>query len=371
MNTIEKYIKRSILVILFWGVRSDAFNEKQVVKLTAPHCTEDDVIGYNFGMRPCRKTGIRLEAEHINDKLIIHNYGHCGMGITLSWGTAQEAINIMERECSFAATGLSSTEIAIIGCGVIGLSTAHLLLDKGYKVRIYASQLPPHTTSDRAGAFWSIGSSSFEPGFFEPLQKNSFLKFKQFATGPDQEFKGVALMNIYAFNNADPGFKGVMEELVPMPDPTIIVFNEQTIREGLRYQTIQMDMPLYMKDLFEKALQKGAFISEKTIKNIDEILQFDEEIIFNCAGLGARDLFKDDKVYPVRGQLVYLKPNKDVNYMIFGHSNSTQVPYIYMIPQQERIVIGGTFERDNGVFATCKETLDQILQNNHEFFTKH
>lgn len=39
-----------------------------------------------------REAGIRLESEPISDKKIIHNYGHGGAGVTLSWGCALEAV---------------------------------------------------------------------------------------------------------------------------------------------------------------------------------------------------------------------------------------------------------------------------------------
>ena len=44
--------------------------------------------------------------------------------------------------------------VAIIGSGKSGLSTAYILIEKGYKVKIFAKALPPNTTSDRAAAFW-------------------------------------------------------------------------------------------------------------------------------------------------------------------------------------------------------------------------
>lgn len=47
-----------------------------------------------------RPNGLRLESEEINDKLIIHNYGHGGAGITLSWGCAIEIQQIIESEAA-------------------------------------------------------------------------------------------------------------------------------------------------------------------------------------------------------------------------------------------------------------------------------
>src|ERR1700749_3615103 len=39
------------------------------------------------GLRPYRPSGFVVRAEKIGDTLVVHNYGHGGSGITLSWGT--------------------------------------------------------------------------------------------------------------------------------------------------------------------------------------------------------------------------------------------------------------------------------------------
>lgn len=106
----------------------------------------DRVIRVTTGLRPFRPAGFRVEAQKFDDKLIIHNYGHGGAGITLSWGTAelamQEALRGTEREC------------AVIGCGVVGLATARLLQQRGFTPTIYAKAIPPDTTSSFAGGLW-------------------------------------------------------------------------------------------------------------------------------------------------------------------------------------------------------------------------
>lgn len=40
-----------------------------------------------------RKNGLRLEKEESSGKIIYHNYGHGGAGVTLSWGCALEAVH--------------------------------------------------------------------------------------------------------------------------------------------------------------------------------------------------------------------------------------------------------------------------------------
>jgi D-amino-acid oxidase len=55
------------------------------------------VIRERVGLRPFRKSGVRLEKEKLRDgRTVIHNYGHGGSGFTLSWGCAQEVLVMID-----------------------------------------------------------------------------------------------------------------------------------------------------------------------------------------------------------------------------------------------------------------------------------
>src|SRR5262249_21683714 len=79
----------------------------------------DRVIRTTVGLRPHRDSGFRLAADKLDQKMLIHNYGHGGAGMSLSWGTGQIA----------AEFALEHTErrAAVIGCGVVGLTSARQL----------------------------------------------------------------------------------------------------------------------------------------------------------------------------------------------------------------------------------------------------
>ena len=57
----------------------------------------DRVIRSTVGLRPFRPVGFVVRAEKLDAKTVIHNYGHGGAGITLSWGTAQLAVDLAPR----------------------------------------------------------------------------------------------------------------------------------------------------------------------------------------------------------------------------------------------------------------------------------
>ena len=99
------------------------------------------------GLRPYRAAGFVVRAEPLGDKRLVHNYGHGGAGITLSWGTSKLATLL----------GLQGHQgpVAVIGAGVMGLTTARLVQEAGFPVTLYAKALTPDTTSNIAGGQWS------------------------------------------------------------------------------------------------------------------------------------------------------------------------------------------------------------------------
>ena len=55
----------------------------------------ENIVGIAVGLRPSRYE-VRLEEETINGKKVIHNYGHGGAGVTLSWGCADEIVKMIK-----------------------------------------------------------------------------------------------------------------------------------------------------------------------------------------------------------------------------------------------------------------------------------
>src|SRR3984957_16933067 len=107
---------------------------------------EDREIRAVVGLRPFRPSGFRVAKEMVGNTAVVHNYGHGGGGITLSWGLSKLAVDL----------GLPGHvgPVAVLGCGAVGLATARLVQEAGFDVTIYAKALPPETTSNIAGGQW-------------------------------------------------------------------------------------------------------------------------------------------------------------------------------------------------------------------------
>jgi D-amino-acid oxidase len=79
-----------------WGLEiRDEDNELILSKVEAiwPDLDRSKIVGGTVGLRPSRSE-VRLEEEEIGGTRVIHNYGHGGAGVTLSWGCADEVVSM-------------------------------------------------------------------------------------------------------------------------------------------------------------------------------------------------------------------------------------------------------------------------------------
>src|SRR5262249_59129424 len=113
---------------------------RSALKLPLVEASWDRVIRTTVGLRPHRDPGFLLRAEKLDEKLLVHNYGHGGAGMSLSWGTGLIAAEL--------ATSHDQRRAGVIGCGVVGLTAARQLQRRGFQVTIYAMAVPPDTTSN-------------------------------------------------------------------------------------------------------------------------------------------------------------------------------------------------------------------------------
>ena len=100
----------------------------------------------------------------------------------------------------------------------------------------------------------------------------------------------------------------------------------------------------------------------KEFEDTNEVLQLEEPVIINCTGLGSRMLFSDNDLIPIKGQLTFLLPQNEIDYIIIGNGG------LYMFPRSDGILLGGTFERNNWDTTPDPEKTRQIVNGHRTFF---
>jgi hypothetical protein len=120
------------------------------LQLARLRASPDRITNITVCTRPFRAQGPRLDVERIGSKTIVHNYGHGGSGWSLSWGSSTIAVQ--------KALSTGERDIAVIGCGALGLTSSLLLQRAGARVTIYAKDLPPNVRSSLATGLWTPDS---------------------------------------------------------------------------------------------------------------------------------------------------------------------------------------------------------------------
>jgi glycine/D-amino acid oxidase-like deaminating enzyme len=309
------------------------------------------------GLRPYRPSGFVVRAEPMGEKLVVHNYGHGGGGITLSWGSS--ALAVAE------AAGASERRAAVIGSGIMGLTTASLLQERGWTVAVYASALASDTTSNIAGGQWSP-TSVFEEGRVTAAFEG---QFKEAARVAHRMFGrlvgagyGVSWRENYFLNDAptSPASTYYLREL-PELFPALAVLGPDDhpfpSPHVLRYVTMLIEPGIFLRRLTSDIREAGGRFVVRTFRDRAEALSLTEPVIFNCTGLGAGALFGDAEIVPVRGQLAFVPPDDRLDYLTVGGGNGL----LYMFPRSDGILLGGTYERGASHLTPDADTTRRIV----------
>lgn len=299
----------------------------------------DRVIRTLTGLRPFRPSGFVVRAEALGWKTIVHNYGHGGAGITLSWGTAHLA------ELEARKTG--QREVAIVGAGAVGLAAARLFTERGYRVSIYTKDLPPDTTSNVAGGQWFpftvYDVDCLTPEFEEQLWTAADFAYRRYQTMTG-DYYGIRWLPNFQMSDSPLPVNGLFARDSPL-FPMLPEFADLTpgrhpfpFRYVRRFDTMFIEPPVYLDAMVRELRIAGVPITVRELQAAHDLASLPEPLIVNCTGLGAKKLFDDDELTPIKGQLTVLLPEPEVAY-------ATLPPELYMFPRRDGIVLGGSHER--------------------------
>lgn len=316
------------------------------------HATPDRVIRTVAGLRPFRPSGFVLRSEKINDKMVIHNYGHGGAGVTLSWGTAKLAVDM--------ALQTTAKSYAVLGSGVIGLSTARLLQRKGFQVTIYTKELPPETTSNIAGALWFPTSvydkNKVNNKFMDQFNAACKISYRIFQDHVGDHY-GVRWIEQYFLGHAEeyPGGKELYPNAKEHHDPKKYFGFDY----AQQLSAMLIEPPVYMNALMRDFHLFGGKLVIREFNTISDIASLSEPVVMNCTGLGSNKLFSDKELIPVRGQLAILLPQPEIDY---AYVVPVKDDLLYMFPRKDGIVLGGTSEPGNWSVEPNQQEIDRILR---------
>ncbi len=315
------------------------------------------------GLRPFRPSGFVVRPERIGDLLVIHNYGHGGGGVTLSWGTAKLAVDMVPPEHRGA--------VGVLGCGAVGLATARLLQEAGRPVTIYAKDLPPNTTSNIAGGQWF-------PFFVFERERRTPEFLKQFVAASEFAFRryqlivggkyGVRWIRNYVLSGQPFGETNLMGREGPlaglMPELRDLGPSEHPFSGGgyvRQFDGMLIEPAIYLEAMLDEVRAAGAAVRVTEIRGREELRALSERVFINCTGLGAGAIFGDEELVPLKGQLTFLLPQPEIRYAVLAGE-------FYMFPRSDGIILGGTHERGVWSLEPNPEAKRRVLAGHRRIF---
>jgi D-amino-acid oxidase len=341
----------------------------------------DRVLRTTVGLRPHRKSGFVLRAEKLGDKVLIHNYGHAGAGMSIAWGCGVVA--------SEFALQTDARRVAVIGCGSPGLSAARQLQRRGFDVTIYAMTVPPDTTSNMSLAGFTPTTALIDKEHRSPAWDAQFLRVAEISYRELQLMVGrqygVRWMDAYnATNDPTPGAGGgrgggrgnyaTDAELLPdalRPNRTRELLGPGEHPFPTKYATrtlaLAIEPSIYLDALVRDFLFFGGRIVIRKFDTPRDLAALSEPIVVNCTGLGSFTLFDDKELVPVKGQLTALVPQPEVDYRASGLTasgvNAT------MNSRSDGIIVGNLQDPGNWSLEPDEEVRQRNVTAAIEFFS--
>lgn len=316
-------------------------------------------------LRPFRAAGPRLDAERVGNTLVVHNYGHGGSGWSLSWGSSEIAVR--------KAMSVQPREVAIIGCGILGLTSAILAQRAGAKVTIHAREQLPQTRSARATGAWTpdsrIALADAAPTGFETLweemARTSFKTHRDYLGLPGDpvewtDFYSVSADSQPRSSSPPPPTQSLdfadyhrrIADLVPRArrlSPEMAPFHGNAV---YRSENMIFNISDYGHTLLNDFFAAGGQFKYANFQTPQQIASLGMRAAINCTGYGARALWKDETITPVRGQIARLIPQPGVHYGVSYRQ-------VYVVPRRDGIVVQAVEGGDIKGFGDTNETIDR------------
>ena len=345
------------------------------LRLPVVNASWDRVIRTTIGLRPHRPSGFVLKADRFGAKTLIHNFGHGGAGMSLSWGTGSMAADM--------ALPHQDRRAAVMGSGVVGLTSARELQRRGFAVTIYAATVPPDTTSNMSLAGFTPTSGLVDmqnrtPEWDAQFREAVVIAYRrlQLLAGPKY---GISWIMNYAPTDNEAAGRGGFGGTTPLmpeaiPNPRVVLQPGEhpfPTKFAVERSEMRIEPSIYLDALMGDFLLWGGKVVIRRFETPSDVAALSENVIVNCTGLGSKALFNDPELIPLKGQLTVLIPQAEIAYSTSGGARPPATPaagFVHMMPRSDGIVLGGTSLRDDWSLDVNETERQRIVEAHIDLF---
>jgi hypothetical protein len=201
-----------------------------------------------------------------------------------------------------------------------------------------------------AAAFWAPVSiyddNHVDTGFKIQFKEASDISLRMFREMEGKKY-GVSWIKTFIMTGGAEG-------------TTNLDLSQQTIEE---VRSLMISPPVYLNALMSDFQSGGGELIIQDFITLRDLNSLEESAIMNCTGLGSYDLFDDKELIPVKGQLIIMEPQPEIDYSYILDSRDT---LLYMFPRADGIILGGTMEHGNWSTECNIDVRSRILKGHSQ-----
>jgi len=215
--------------------------------------------------------------------------------------------------------------VAVVGAGVMGLTTAVLLRESGYDPVVFADE-------------WEATTSSVAPALWLPYDAEPERLVTAWALLSYGRFQELARVPGTGVSMVDFQYRSLRENAaLPLWAESIgyrRLGRGEHFSSGFQTRVPLMDTTHYLGYLRQRAGLTEGSVQRGHLPSLEEIPD-NFRLVVNCAGYGARSLVPDEHMEPRRGQLVVVERLEKKQAFVLDE------PLTYVIPRENDCVFGG------------------------------